>query len=438
MGREGGVWNSGRAGDDSGFSMMEVIIAMVIFTVFCGISLALLTQTTDVTRGNLQRTAAANLAAEQIQLARSSSALSITNLTRDQTVANTLYTITQTTRFLASDSTTSVCEGASAALAYKLVTVSVKWPGMGSIEPVRADTLKAVGIGSDGLGTNGALALGIAGGTGAPISGMTVTLNNGSTAETEDDGCALFVGLPAGSYTATLNDAGYVGSANTQSVVKSGLGVTAGTLTRTTISYDTARNISVQINAPIAGAMVPATLPMRFSTTTLMETAFPACPATGTPVQACGTVPTSTADGLAKQLFPAQYSVKLGTCTEPVANQLSSTSVDLRPAASSGSTVIVPLGGVTVRVERTATPGVGIVGRTITFSHVIQSGSGCSTAENYTMSSVAAGSTILLPYGQWRVSTTSLSGTSPVYSVPDPVTLSSAARLSTITLKVTS
>ncbi len=387
--------------DDAGFTLIEVVVAMVIFTIFCAASLGLLVRSTEVTRGNLQRSAASNLATEQIQLARSANTIDIVNLTRTQKVANTTFTIAQTTKYLSSDSTSTVCDGSSAALAYKLVTVTVTWPNMGSISPIRADTLKAMGVGSDGLGTTGALAVGINDADGLSLAGTTVNLSNGATTTTGDDGCALFVGLAAGTYTATLNTPGYVGLTNTQSTTKSGLGVTAGTLTRTNISYDSVRAIGVTVNSPVTGGIVPATLPLRLSTSLLTETTFPVCPATGSPTSACATAPTTTTDGLAKELFPAVYAVKLGSCAEAVPSQ---TSVDLRPDAANGAIAAVPLGAVTVKVALSATPTIGIIGRTVTFTHAVQSGTGCTAGETYSMPTVGAGSSMLLPYGTWVVS----------------------------------
>jgi prepilin-type N-terminal cleavage/methylation domain-containing protein len=385
--------------DDAGFTLLEVVIAMVIFTVFCAASLGLLVRTSDVTKGNLQRSAAANLAAEQIQVARSQPALSIDALTRTQKVANTTYTITQTVKYLSSDSATSVCDGASAQLAYKLVTVKVTWPTMGSIQPVRTDTLKAVGVGSDGLGTTGALAIGVNGADGTATSGQTVGLSDGSSATTGDDGCAVFVGLTAGTYTATLNTAGYVGLTNEQTTTKTSIGVSAGTVTRTGLSYDTARGLLMAIDSPVSGGIVPSNLPLRLSTSALAPTSFAACPATGTPVAACASAPTSTANGVAKELYPAVYTVKLGTCTESTPSQ---TSTDLRPSTADGSTATVPLGAVTVKVALAATPAVGIVGRSITLIHASQA-SGCTSGETYSMTSTANGSTLLVPYGTWTV-----------------------------------
>jgi prepilin-type N-terminal cleavage/methylation domain-containing protein len=423
--------------DDSGFTLLEVVIAMVIFTVFCAVSLGLLVRTTDVTKGNLQRTAATNLAAEQIQIARSTSAINIltgASPVRTETVGNTVYTINQFAKYLSADSTTSVCDGASAALAYKLVTVTVTWDDMGSIKPVRVDTLKAFGVGSDGLGTSGALAIGVSGADGTARGGLTVTLNTGASSVSDDDGCTIFVGLTAGTYTATINTVGYVGSANTQSNTKTGLGVTVGNLTRVAFSYDTIRNIAVKVDSPVTGGVVATNLPIRMSTTTLPETDFPACPsAAATPIAACSTPATTAANGAVKELYPAIYTLKLGSCVETAPSQVTT---DLRPAATNNLVVPVPVGAGTVSVVKALALTTPIANRTVTFTHA--AGSGCTSGEAYTITTTNTPVTLLVPYGSWTVSTPiyNSSGQPTSALATANVTLSPTARTSTTTLVV--
>jgi prepilin-type N-terminal cleavage/methylation domain-containing protein len=397
------IEDGGSQPGEGGFTLLEVVIAMVIFTVFCAAALGLLLRTDDVTKGNLQRTTASNLAAEQVSIARSQGALAIQDVTRYQRVpagTGTNYKITQTTKYLASDSTTSVCSGSTTQLAYRLVTVTVTWPGMGSIQPVRSDTLKAVGVGSDGLGVTGALAVTVAGADGTGQAGQTLSLSDGSSATTSNDGCAVFVGLAAGTYTATLDNTGDVGLTNEQNTTKSGIGVTAGTVSRTSISYDTARSMVIALDSPVAGAIVPGGINMPLSSGSLAATSFAACPATGTPVAACATAPTTTSNGLAKELYPAVYTVKMGTCTETTPSQ---SSIDLRADSSEGSTATVPMGAFKVKAVLSSTPAVGIIGRTIVFTHASQT-SGCTAGERFTMTSAQNGSAMMLPYGTWTVS----------------------------------
>jgi hypothetical protein len=389
-----------------------------------------------VTKGNLQRTAATNLAAEQIQLARSTSAINIptgASPARTVTVANTVYTINQSAKYLASDSTTSVCDGASASLAYKLVTVTVTWEGMGQIKPVRVDTLKAFGVGSDGLGSTGALAIQVAGADGTGKAGLTVTLSNGTTTVSDTDGCAIFVGVAVGTYSATINAPGYVGAANTQLNTKSGLGVTIGNLSRVSFTYDQARSFNIRVDSPVAGAQVPTTIPMLFSATSLPETTFPACTSTA-PIAACSTSPTATVDGVVKELYPAIITLRLGTCTQTPASQITS---DIRPIGTVGSTVTVPLGAITVTVAKALSATTPIAGRTVTFTHGSPN-TGCTSADTYTVITGSTPTSLALPYGTWTVSTPvyNSSGQPTAVLISQNVTVSPTTRTQPSTLVV--
>ena len=416
-----------RQSDDSGFTLTELIVAMAIFTVFCSAALGLLVQTGSVTKVNLNRTAAANLASQQIQLARALDAVDIPlgTVTNTQTVGNTTYTIKQTSKYLAGDASASVCTGGvSTTLAYKLVTVKVSWPGATSAQTVRQDTLKAVGIKSAGLDSTGVLALLVTTASGTTLPDIPITLNDGSTATTDDHGCAVFVGLSPANYTATLNVLGYVGLSNAQSTVKSGLGVTVGTVSRGQISYDTTRNVVVTVSAPVTGGVLPSGLPIQLSSSSLSGTlntltGYPACPSSGTPASACATAPTSSANGQAAGLYPGIYTVKLGACTETTPSQ---NTVDLTSSSSSGTTVGVPLGAITINLTKSgvAYPGT----KTVTVTHAGVN-TGCLTGETYTFAATATGARLLVPYGTWNVTVPTTTSSLPTTTQSVALTSSS-------------
>jgi prepilin-type N-terminal cleavage/methylation domain-containing protein len=384
---------AGRRGTDQGYTLVEAVVAMVIFAIAASVTLGLVVQTTQVTGGNFRRTAAANLATRQIESARSTSALSIPDGLQQSTevVGGTTYTIKQNANYLASDATTSVCAGSGSSLAYKLVTVTVTWPNMGSIKPIRTDTLKAVGVGTDGLDqtTLGTLALLVTGSAGVPQAGVTVTLAPGGvTRVTGDDGCAVFAGETAGTYTATASMAGYAGVLGTQTATANSLGVIAATITRGNLVYDTTRSLDVRMDGT-PGAYVPAGMPLRLGDSYVPEATYPVC--TGSPTSPC----TSGTPGVVQGLFPAVYTVKVGACTETTPSQL--LGVDLRTATSTVPVVTVPVGTVTVDVRAA---GISLAGRLVTVTHA----TGCT--ETYSLPSTTAGGTgLVLPYGTWTLST---------------------------------
>ena len=272
------------AAGDPGFTLVEVVVAMSMFAVAATVMLGLLVRTTAVARDNIRRTAAANLAMSQIEAVRTSSATSIADgqTTTTKTIGNTTYTIKQLANYVSSNSSTSVCTGSGSTLAYKLVTVTVTWPNMGSVKAVRADTLKAVGIGTDGLdSTLGTLAILVAGTSGAIQSGVTVTLSSGASKTTGDDGCAVFTGLTPATYSVSTSMTGYTGTANTQATTVGSLGVTAGGVTRGTVVYDTTRAVTVALDSP-TGAIVPSTMPLRVGDSYLSEYTLSTCPSSVT------------------------------------------------------------------------------------------------------------------------------------------------------------
>ena len=279
--------------EDRGFTLVEVVVAMSMFAVAASVTLGLLVRATGVAGDNIRRTAAANLAMSQIEAVRTTSATSIPDgqTTTTKTVGNTTYTIKQLANYVASNSSTSVCTGSGSTLAYKLVTVTVTWPNMGSIKAVRADTLKAVGVGTDGLDSSlGTLAILVAGTSGAAQTGVTVTLSSGASKTTGDDGCVVFTGLSPATYSVSASMTGYTGTANTQSASIGSLGVTAGNVTRGTLMYDTTRSVTVALDSP-TGAIVPTTMPLRVGDSYLSEYTLSTC---GTPVTARCTRPTTS------------------------------------------------------------------------------------------------------------------------------------------------
>lgn len=424
---------------DDGFSMMEVIVAMVVFTVMATAALGLLLDTTDVARDNLRRTAAANLLTKQIEQARGQSAKDITDgrVERTETVGGTTYTIVQTANYVPADSGVSICAGTGNTLSYKLVTVRVTWPEMGSIKPVRGDTLRALGVGEDGLdSTKGTLAVSVTGATGAAQEGITVTLSNGSTSAsrvTGQDGCAVFTGLAEGSWSATVDQVGYTGAQNTQAVTAS-LGVVANQVRRGTISYDTRRDVNAVLTTPAGaalptGTVIPAGLPLRVGGSYVTESTPPSCTATAIVTTACSTgIP-----GTIRALFPEVYAVKAGSCTETTP---SSVSVDLRPQSANGTTVNVPMAHPLIRV-RVNGNSTYITNRPVTATHAAQSGSGCTAGETYTLPAAANGGTRLaLPYGTWTLSTPRTAGSSTL--VTTTITYGPGNATNTVTLAVQS
>ncbi len=403
---------------DGGFTLAEVLVAMSVFSVLVTIVLGLVVRTAAVAASNDRRVVAANLAARQIESARSQRAVDIADglTTRSETVGGVGYTVKQTATYVPADATTSVCTATGSALAYKLVTVTVTWPGMGRVKPIRADTLRAVGIGDDGLdATTGSVALAVVGADGAPVSDLVVTLSpGGDTRTTGDDGCAVFTSLAPTTYTASASATGYVGTANAQTASLTSLGVTAGGVARGTLMYDTDRAMTLTLSGP-AGYQAPAGVRTVLRNTFVSETPYPVC--SGTPAGCVTALP-----GQAQYLFPAVYDVWAGTCSDAKTAAGVPVVVDLQSTAADGTTVALPMGRALVDVRSLL--GVSLAGRTVTATHAPEAaglGQRCVAGESYALpATVTGGVGVLLPAGTWTLSVAD--GLAPV-----TVTLSTSA-----------
>jgi prepilin-type N-terminal cleavage/methylation domain-containing protein len=395
---------------DGGFTLAEVLVAMSVFSVLVTIVLGLVLRTAGVAASNDRRVVAANLADRQIESARSQRAIDIPDglTARVEAVAGVTYTVKQTATYVPADATTSVCTATGSSLAYKLVTVTVTWPDMGRVKPVRSDTLRAVGIGDDGLdATTGSVALAVVGAGGSPVSDLVVTLSPGGQSRTTgQDGCAVFTSLAPSTYTASVDAAGYVGTSNARATSLSSIGVTAGDVARGTLMYDTERALNLTLAGP-AGYQAPAGIRTVLRNTYVNETPYPVCG--GSPVGCVTALP-----GQAQRLFPAVYDVWAGTCSDAKSATGVPAVVDLQPAAANGTTVALPMGSTLVDVRSTL--GTSLAGRTVTATHAAEAaglGQRCVAGETFTLPpTVVGGVGVLLPAGTWTFTVTN--GVGPV------------------------
>src|SRR5690349_8006477 len=273
--------------DERGFSLAEVVVAMAVLGIGAAAALSTFVAGTRAVRDLTLRTTAANLLSRQIESARAVRTLDVADgrQVTTQVAGGTTFTLTQDVTYVDPSSSTTLCAGTG-------------------------NTLRAVGVGANGLGAGtGTLAVLVAGASGTPVAGIRVTLSPGGAAQTTgSDGCAVFAGLAPGSYTASASTNGYVGTANTTATTVDNLGVAAQTVRRGTLYYDTARGVDVLLGAA-AGAVVPSGLALRVGDTYTPETSLPACPVAGS---ACSTgVP-----GHLSGLFPEVWSVSAGSCPD--------------------------------------------------------------------------------------------------------------------------
>jgi prepilin-type N-terminal cleavage/methylation domain-containing protein len=364
---------------DAGFSLVEMMAALVVLGLIFAAVLGILTTSIKTTRSNRNRVAASNLASRELEITRNAfysktvgpraiqAGLVVNpNPLPGGTAGQTLnvdgvkYTVRRTAAWQSQGATSSPCDGgASGQLQYLHVTVTVSWTNMTG-GPVVDNTLLTPQLGTYTT-TTGHIRSKLIDRNGKPLEGHTVTAtgpSGTSTQVTAEDGCAFFAFLSPGTYTVTVNTAGYTSptwvSAPTQSVA-----VTAGTATPANFTYDLAASLAVTLNPVAANFPVPVNVPLSVGNSIITPSGRMSVPGTGAARTLTSVWPYN--DGL--QLWA-------GDCmdSDPTAIQNNGTAYwpgATRAAAvttapgGSGSTTVA-LRGVDVRVMKGANPQPGL------------------------------------------------------------------------------
>ena len=402
---------------DGGFTLVEVVVSLVIFGILASAAIAMVLTALQVGRQNRSRVVAAQLAARQIEEVRGMRTQDIpTGVTAlpDVTTSGTTFHVSQNADYVNSNGTANACDSPSgASLGYKQITVTVTWNGMGTVKPVRDDTLKTLSIaGSDP--SKGSLAVSVRDSDSNPVANQAVTLTpSGGTQTTGTDGCVVFTGLPPGSgYSAGLNTAGFVDINGLQNSVQGSQTVNAGQITKVQFAYDVPASLAITWGVPTGGATpvsVSTALPV-----TLINTQFPNngkkafldCSDPHAVAGSCVTGTPRTISGL----FPSNYGYGIygGTCLD-AAPVTAPGPAAVNPGQSTATTVPVAEVNVTVTTNgTTAAPN-----KTVYAVHAADTA--CPNGQVVTLGTTAANGTLnaLLPYGQWTIATNSTATTPP-------------------------
>jgi hypothetical protein len=132
---------------------------------------------------------------------------------------------------------------------------------MSGVAPVMASTILTPP--KNTLNSNiGFVSVKVLAANGQPASGQVVGLTGpGGTFSdtTASDGCAVFATSTAGTYTASINQTGYVDNYGLQNSTKS-VGLTAGSLSQLTFNYDVAATLNVTMSTQ-SGFALPTSFP---------------------------------------------------------------------------------------------------------------------------------------------------------------------------------
>ena len=415
---------------DTGFSLIEVVVALFVFTIIAtGTAYALLS-VIQLNRDSRVRHVAANLAAEEIDLAHDAAdIITLGDLARDRVLGTDTFHITRTTAWVASTGTDDACGARSGALTYKRVNVEVSWNGMrrGST-PVRADSIVTPNshLNTAGSGTI-LVSVTAASGAGTPGVAVEARLTTGgavrASAVTDADGCAFLTGVAPGTYLVSASRTGFVGADHSVAPSKS-IPVTAASSAGAALQLDRASNIAVDYapNRPAGTVHLPQNLVTTRLTTgdtvsvhrfTISGTAVNTTVTRTTPLFPFASgYEVVAGEYLAAVAPPASGSATpsaSGTCLSPdpkawpAVTTSGVTRVGTRAWAAStpggSATARLPMGLVTVTgmaatASLTATSAAPPVG---------SGDPGCATPVVYTFGRVPSGSTIALPFGTWKL-----------------------------------
>jgi prepilin-type N-terminal cleavage/methylation domain-containing protein len=395
-----------------GYSLIELLVAVTVFAlVFAAVTMGI-GRALEVNRGNRNRSAAAYLAARQLEEVRSKSfttvALGRTTCVYSAPTSTcnvpSPYTVVQDVAWASPGSTTTSCDvptGAGAGLAYKRVTVTVTWPDMSGVAPVTSQTLLTPPSGTFDP-TDGHILVQAFDRDAQPLAGRTVSLTGPESPSqtTSSDGCVFFAYLDPGTYTATLNDSGYVDRQGNAPATQT-VAVTASQISRLQFDYDRAATLSVALVAP-SGAVIPTgtygvAMTVANSNLTVGTRSYQQA-ATGS-----GTTRTVT------PLFPysSGYQVWAGDCADadPAAWTGGSRGAFLASNPAATTTGSANLDAVDVVVKRSN--GTLMPGAVVVATHA--AGTGCTAGETLSTTTTTNASgqlRLALPYGTWTIRAT--------------------------------
>jgi len=261
---------------DEGFSLVEVVVAMVVLGLLSTGIAAGTTVVARMTSDSRARQIAVNLA--EAKLDEDRGILDPTKIyasTSTQDVSGRTFTVTQTTGLVSDDGTNITC-GSGKTIYYRQIGVQVTWAGMlPTTDPVRSDTIISPN-GRINDASTGSIAVLVTGSTGTPEAGVSVTVTpvsgtatalQAQPASTGPDGCTYAMGVTPGTYKVSINRSGSVDTVQSPNPSNDAVVVMPGATASVTFSYDEAVNYDLTYNSAGSGGgavTLPQSMPVTF------------------------------------------------------------------------------------------------------------------------------------------------------------------------------
>jgi type II secretory pathway pseudopilin PulG len=414
--------------------MIELVIGIFIFGVVITGVMVSMSSALNVTRQNRNRSIAANLAAQEMDLVRSTkfTDLPLGEVLTTTTIDGVPYTIKRETGWVTAGATSGPCQTVSGNdPAYLSVDVGVSWNNMKGVKVPVSNTVVTPPVGTFDTNT-GNIAVSVKNAAGLPQEGVAVSLTQtGESQTTTSDGCAFFAFEDAGNYTVSVFKAGYVSDQGLGTATQ-GASVQVGGTTSSQFLYDRAATLSPLVLTPTGGAPLPTSpgVPVSLGNTHIVPSGSLVVAGTGSSRTIGSLFPytdgwetwagaCSDADPEGVKPIGGPYYVGASR-TPPIA---------VTPGGTSSGTVSMP--ALTVRTQTilsVARPNVAV-----TATHVVPAGATvdpkCPGGEVYQLGSTdATGTRIVgLPWGRWTISAAGTSTTAVVVlnpnTTPSPVVI---------------
>jgi prepilin-type N-terminal cleavage/methylation domain-containing protein len=432
---------------EAGLTLLEVIIAMMIFAMVAAGVAFVVTSSLSTTRDAKARVVAANLAAKDIDYARSvDDVTAVVGQTTTTTLQGVTYTVTRTTGWISSDGADTTCGSPNGVLLYKHVNERVTWSNARSSKSqVQADTL----IAPNGRLTDpamGTILVKVLSASGVGVPGVTVTAvpsasSPGGAAAltttpdvTDSDGCTYILKVAPGNYDVSVSKTGYLSSAQQAIPIDSAIAVVAGDSSEADFQYDNAAVFPVDyaVNSTVANTQFSPGMKFNFVSENGIYNPSPVI-----------VVPANRTANISLHPFSHGYSAYAGDYVAPTkvngVSQQSCVSPDPSAwlvnaagvagraqqtvAASPGSTsavhIPVPMGVVTVNA-----PSVYLTAVSATAAASVgDPGCGIAMTYKFTTKTSTTPTTLALPFGTWQLYSGSTAGAKSTLVATSAITL---------------
>ncbi len=408
-----------REAPDSGLTLIEVVIAMMVFAIIAtGVAYSLVA-TLHTAKDGKGREVALNLASQQIDAARHITDIFSPDLaSSSHTVTvpgdSTVYTVKSAISWVTSNGTAANCGAGSGSLQFKEVNVTVTWPGMIDSNPVRADTIISPQTTINDP-TRGTILVSVKNKDGEGVPGVAITTSpstDGTVPVTDADGCSYLLKVVPGTYTVKASLAGYIDVSQNTNPSSTPLVVTAGSVTSASFSMDQSGSLAVTYASNYSGTPNFPTnlltsfsstiggvdqLPMSVASVSGTTYTYPLYPFPSYTINAGGFSPTTEASAGCLDVDPTQWPP--GTRSGVAVTPPPAPTTSLLSGASAA--VNVPMGVVTLTVSTN-----NRYYSATTMTPASSTGDpGCSPAVTYNFGSIKPPSSgkvvIALPYGTY-------------------------------------